>query len=75
MRVIKPDGPNRRTDVNQPLTLQPGWNQIGFRGYCVGYSNFHAGLTFNGPAEKLWTLQLSATPPAAAGGEKTASPR
>ena len=34
-----------------------------FRGYCVGYPPFRAGLVLDGPPEKLWTLKLSATPP------------
>ena len=45
------------------ITLQPGWNQFMFRGYCWGYPPFRAGLILNGPPEKLWKLQLSATPP------------
>jgi len=49
--------------ATKTLTLRSGWNQILFRGYCVGYPPFRAGLVFDGPAEKLWTLQLSARPP------------
>ncbi len=49
------------------LTLRPGWNQILYRGYCVGYPPFRVGLVLDGPAEKLWTLQLSATPPSIPG--------
>jgi hypothetical protein len=46
------------------VTLRAGWNQLFLRGYCVGYAPFRGGLVINGPAEKLWSLQLSATPPA-----------
>jgi hypothetical protein len=45
------------------LTLRTGWNQVMLRGYCVGYSPFRAGLVLSGAPEKLWNLQLSATPP------------
>ena len=47
----------------KPLTLRQGWNQVFFRGYCVGYSPFRAGLVLSAPPETLWTLRLSATPP------------
>ena len=45
-------------------TLPRGWNQVMLRGYCVGYPPFRAGLILSGPTEKLWTLKLSAQPPA-----------
>jgi hypothetical protein len=45
------------------LALRAGWNKILFRGYCIGYPMFRAGLVLKGPEEKLWTLQLSAVPP------------
>jgi hypothetical protein len=45
------------------LSLRPGWNQVLVRGYCTGYPPVRVGLVLDGPAEKLWTLQLSATPP------------
>ena len=34
-----------------------------FRGYCVGYPPFRAGLILDGEPEKLWSLRLAATPP------------
>ena len=45
------------------LTLRAGWNEVRFRGYCTGYPPFRAGLVLKAPAEKLWPLKLSATPP------------
>jgi hypothetical protein len=45
------------------LTLKKGWNAVMFRGYCVGYPRFRAGLVFSGPPERLWQLRLSAVPP------------
>jgi len=33
-----------------------------FRGFCIGYPKFRAGLELNGPQEKLWTLGLSIVP-------------
>ena len=45
------------------LTLRKGWNQVMFRGYCVGYPKFRAGLVLMAPPERLWQLRLSATPP------------
>jgi hypothetical protein len=45
------------------LTLHRGWNQVMVRGYGFGYPPARAGLVLSGPAEKLWTLRLSATPP------------
>ena len=51
-----------RTVAVKKLKLREGWNQILFRGYCVGYPHFRAGLELNGPPEKLWTLSLSGTP-------------
>jgi hypothetical protein len=58
----KENGPNRRRVASRTLTLRAGWNQVGLRGFCTGY-DLLAGLSFNGPPEKLWTLKLSATPP------------
>jgi len=45
------------------LTLRQGWNEVRFRGYCVGYPPFRAGLVFAGPPEKLWKLRLSTDAP------------
>jgi hypothetical protein len=48
--------------TRKSLPLRAGWNQVMLRGYCTGYSPFRAGLVLSGPPEKLWDLQLSATP-------------
>jgi hypothetical protein len=48
---------------DKTVTLQQGWNQVVFRGYCVGYPPFRAGLVVGGTPETLWTLRLSAVPP------------
>jgi hypothetical protein len=45
------------------VTLKQGWNQVFFRGYCVGYPPFRVGLIVSAPQETLWTLRLSPTPP------------
>ena len=34
-----------------------------FRGYCIGYPPFRAGLVLAGPPGKLFKLKLSANPP------------
>lgn len=52
-----------KASANRTLTLKKGWNQVMFRGYCVGYPKFRAGLVLSGPAERLWQLRLSAIPP------------
>ncbi len=49
--------------ASKTLTLRAGWNQVMFRGYCVGYPPFRAGLVLHAPEDKLWNLGLSATPP------------
>lgn len=59
----KPAGEDHREVASQRVQLRAGWNQIMFRGYCVGYGPFRAGLVLAGPPEKLWTLRLSAQPP------------
>jgi hypothetical protein len=56
-------GDVRKAAVSKTLTLRKGWNEVLFRGYCVGYPKFRAGLVFAGPAERLWQLRLSAVPP------------
>jgi hypothetical protein len=58
-----PDNDRQRPVATTSLTLRAGWNQVFFRGYCTGYPPFKTGLVIDGPAEKLWGLQLSATPP------------
>lgn len=45
------------------VKLAKGWNDVRFRGYCVGYPPFRAGLVISGTPEQLWTLRLSAQPP------------
>ena len=56
--------------AEKPVLLRGGWNRIQLRGYCVGYPPFRAGLVLRGAAEKLWTLQLSGTPPPAGEGPR-----
>ena len=51
--------------VKKVLALRQGWNEVLFRGYCVGYPPFRAGVVLSGTPEKLWTLRLSGTPQAA----------
>lgn len=70
--LVFKEGPGTRTVAVKSLTLQPGWNQIMFRGYCVGYPPFRAGLVVDGPAATLWNCRLSAVPPAGAGQEAPA---
>ncbi|MCY2988931.1 MAG: hypothetical protein NTY19_13830 [Planctomycetota bacterium] len=52
-----------RLVASQPVTLRAGWNEVKFRGYCVGYPPFRAGVILTGAEEKLWTLRLSDLPP------------
>jgi hypothetical protein len=49
--------------ASNKATLKAGWNELRFRGYCVGYPPFRAGLVLSGAEEKLWKLRLSDTPP------------
>jgi len=61
--------PGPYTKTTQPVStlnvsLKPGWNEVMFRGYCVGYSPFRAGLVLRGPPDSLWPLRLSGNPPA-----------
>jgi len=48
----------------QKLAVQfnKGWNQVFYRGYCVGYSS-RVGFTVHGTPEQLWALKCSSTPP------------
>lgn len=57
-------GEQRVPVARKTVTLHQGWNQIMFRGFCVGYPPFRAGLIISGAADKLWRLKLSPTPPA-----------
>lgn len=52
-----------QAQATKTLTLRQGWNQVMFRGFCVGYPPFRAGLVLAGAPEKLWQLRLSTTPP------------
>ena len=61
-KAYQPAGAGHREVASQSIHLHTGWNQIMFRGYCVGYGPFRAGLVLAGPPEKLWNLRLSATP-------------
>jgi hypothetical protein len=58
-------GSSDRPVATKKLTLRRGWNQVTFRGYCTGYPPFRTGVVLAAPAEKLWSLRLSATPPPA----------
>ena len=49
--------------LTKDIMLRKGWNQLTFRGFCVGYPPFRAGLVLHGADEKLWTVRLSTTPP------------
>jgi hypothetical protein len=49
--------------ASRSVTLPAGWNEVRFRGYCVGFPPFHAGLILAGREEKLWTVRLAETPP------------
>ena len=56
-------GTGIKTFAAKKLAVRAGWNQITFRGYCVGYPPFRAGLILDGPAETLWNCRLSIVPP------------
>lgn len=56
-------GAGQKRVATKQITLRAGWNEVVFRGYCLGYPPFRAGLGLNAPAEKLWPLQLSNTAP------------
>jgi hypothetical protein len=45
------------------MTLREGWNQIFWRGYCVGYAPFRVGLILHADEPTLWQLKFSGTPP------------
>ncbi len=49
--------------ARRTVSLRTGWNQVAFRGYCVGYGPFRVGLVLAGPPESLWKLRLSDRPP------------
>lgn len=58
-RDFKPNIPAAR----QTVQLKAGWNQVMFRGYCVGYPPFRAGLRIEAPVQTLWGIGISPTPP------------
>ena len=57
------EGGSHCTQATKKVTLRAGWNQVAFRGYCVGYPPFRVGLVLDGAQEKLWDLQLAGVPP------------
>lgn len=63
---FREDANGVRRTARRNVSLQSGWNEVRFRGYCFGYPPFRAGLIVAGPEDKLWTLRLAATPPAVA---------
>lgn len=56
--------PLRLHTASRVVTLQAGWNQVNYRGYCVGYAPFRVGLALKAAPEKLWPLRFSGKPPA-----------
>jgi len=44
------------------VEFKQGWNQVFYRGYCVGYSS-RVGFAVHGTPEQLWSLKCSSTPP------------
>lgn len=54
----------RRPFATSRITFKAGWNEIRFRGYCMGYPPFRAGLVLDGSPEALWKLTFAARPPA-----------
>lgn len=46
-------------EAARTVTLRAGWNQVSFRGYCVGYAPFRVGLVVQAAPEKLWGLRFS----------------
>lgn len=65
IKEVKPQGgaASRHPVQIKDVVLRQGWNRVMFRGYCVGYPPFRAGLVVNGQEDKLWSLSFSATPP------------
>ncbi len=49
--------------AKKQVKLRAGWNQVMFRGYCIGYPPFRAGLVVGGEEAKLWKLKVSAVAP------------
>ncbi|HEX8914664.1 MAG TPA: hypothetical protein VF796_20100 [Humisphaera sp.] len=61
----RPGDAAQRPTAGKTVALRQGWNEVRFRGYCVGYPPFKAGLIVAGPPEVLWQLRFTATPPKA----------
>ena len=59
----KPEGSQHGLVASRKVSLHAGWNEVTFRGYCVGYGPFRVGLVLAAPSEQLWALRLSARPP------------
>ncbi|MGE9297298.1 MAG: hypothetical protein ACQKBV_13530, partial [Puniceicoccales bacterium] len=51
-----------RKSATVPVTLQPGWNEVFFRAYNIGYTPFRLGLVLQGDPVKIWPLQFSNQP-------------
>ena len=49
--------------TTNPIMLKSGWNKLEFRGYCVGYPPFRAGLILHGAPADIWRTRLSYSPP------------
>lgn len=69
--LLTRDGPEKyreenvekqRRTVERPVRLKKGWNEIRFRGFCVGYPPFRLGIVIKAPEEKLWKLKFSGRP-------------
>ena len=52
-----------RTEAVEAVKLRAGWNEVRFRGYCVGYPPFRTGLVIDGPEALLWQVRLADRPP------------
>jgi len=49
-------------ETKHHLAFKQGWNQVFYRGYCPGY-DLRLGFRIDGPADQLWKVGFSATPP------------
>lgn len=61
--VFKGELKGARNVETKRVRLRAGWNEVRFRGCCVGYPPFRAGLVLAGAPEQLWKLKLSGLPP------------
>ena len=64
-KEYKEGGANHRLIARKSVALRAGWNLFAFRGFCVGYAPFRAGIVLTGPEALLWSLKLSGQPPEA----------